>query len=87
VINITEIASMNLYQSGSRRMHQPDGALRPPLTAILARMAPIPIGAIHNFWGGEPGRPMGDDRNIYAMAITLTILFIIMSVVVWSHLK
>jgi hypothetical protein len=30
---------------------------------------------------------MGDDRNIYAMAITLTILFIIMSVVVWSHLK
>jgi hypothetical protein len=30
---------------------------------------------------------MGDDRNIYAMAITLTILLIIMSVVVWSHLK
>jgi hypothetical protein len=30
---------------------------------------------------------MGDDRNIYAMAITLMILLIIMSVVVWSHLK
>jgi len=72
VINITEIASMNLYQSGSRRIHQPDGA---------------PIDRHPQFLGGEPGRPMGDDRNIYAMAITLTILFIIMSVVVWSHLK
>jgi hypothetical protein len=31
---------------------------------------------------------MGDDRNIYAaMAITLTILFIIMGIVVWSHLN
>jgi len=31
---------------------------------------------------------MGDDRNIYyTIAITLTILFIIMSVVVWSHLN
>jgi hypothetical protein len=57
-------------------MHQPDGAPRPPLTAIP------------QFLGGEPGRPMGDDRNIYyAMAVTLTILFIIMSVVVWSHLN
>jgi hypothetical protein len=55
-------------------MHQPDGA-------------PTPIDRHPQFLGGEPGRPMGDDRNIYAMAITLTILFIIMSVVVWSHLK
>jgi hypothetical protein len=57
-------------------MHQPDGAPDPHLTAIP------------QFLGGEPGRPMGDDRNIYyAMALTLTILFIIMSVVVWSHLN
>ena len=66
-------------------MHQPDGA--PPSPEDRHRVGcPDSIGAIHNL-GGEPGRPMGDDRNIYAMAITLTILFIIMSVVVWSHLK
>jgi hypothetical protein len=49
---------------------------------------PTPIDRHPTILGGEPGRPMGDDRNIYyAMAITLTILFIIMSVVVWSHLN
>ena len=64
-------------------MHQPDGA--PPVPPEDRHLgsdgpdSPIGIGAIHN---SDAGRPM------FTMAITLTVLCVLLGgVVVWSHLK
>jgi hypothetical protein len=59
-------------------MHQPDGPRAVPQGRHLGSDGHF-IGPILNS-GGESGVP-------YTMTITLTILFVVLRIVVWSHLK